>query len=280
MSYLTKENIKLMDALQEMYPDSSKSSLREILKHSRVKIDGSVEVKANTSLEAGQEVSVMDKQKKIPAGVEIIYEDRYIVVVNKPIRLLSVPLDTGLAPSLLMILREYYKTVGIHAVHRIDKATSGIMIFARGKQSQDKLNKMFKDHDLKRGYLAVVQGTLSEDSGIWESLLLEIDNCNVRSDNAQGKRAVTHYSVFHRSKNFSFVKLLLETGRKHQIRVHCKDAGHPIVGDKRYGDKKCNPISRMCLHAHILEFLHPITGKKMSFTAPIPRTFAKLGLKE
>ena len=124
-----------------------------------------------------------------------------------------------------------------------------------------------------------VKGNIKQDSGTWESNLIELENYSVKStcNKNEGKLAITYYNVQRRSKNFSFLKLTLKTGRKHQIRVHCKESGHPIVGDKRYGLFSCNPISRLCLHAFLLRFVHPFTGKKMNFTSPLPEAFSRLG---
>ena len=280
MKYIAAKSITLLEALQEMYPDSSKSKLREMLKHHRIHVDNSTIVNGNFCLQIGQSVCINTVRKMISKGVELIYKDRDIIVVNKPAKMLSVPLDTEDSFHLLGILRHHFHNKNIYAVHRLDKEASGVLVFANGKQSVDPLNNMFKEHLLKRIYVAVVQGNIKEDEGTWISSLQELKNCDVRSAPhiPDGKNAITHYSVFYRSKNFSFLKITLETGRKHQIRVHCKDAGHPIVGDKRYGDTSCNPISRMCLHASLLEFAHPMTGKAMSFSAPIPAAFARLGL--
>jgi len=280
MKYIATKTTTLLDALQEMYPDSSKSTLRKMLKHHRVYVDGISIIKSNHPVEIGQEVSDIPITKTTFRGVEILYEDRDIIVVNKPAKMLSTPLDERDSSHLLGILREHFRTQNIFAVHRLDKEASGVMVFARGKNAVKPLNVLFKKHDLTREYIAIVQGTVKDDKGTWESNLIELENYNVRStyNDEEGKKAITHYSVFRRSAKFSFLKITLETGRKHQIRVHCKEAGNPIVGDKRYGDKTCDPIKRMCLHASTLEFVHPIKEKKMTFTAPIPQPFSKFGL--
>jgi len=280
MKYLASKASSLLEVLRKMYPDSSNTTLKNMLKYRRVSVDGNIIVKKDYFIQCGQTVCVSAVQDILPDNVKIIYEDRDIIIVNKPVRMLSDPLDAGKCKYLLTILNEHFHTSHVHAVHRIDKETSGIMIFAKRKESVIPLNKMFKKHELTRGYIAVVQGNMRRDKGTWESTLLEHNNYDVRSttNTSEGKKAITHYSVFHRSRKFSYLKLFLETGRKHQIRVHCKDAGHPIVGDKRYGNSSVNPISRMCLHASLLEFVHPFTQKKMSFSSPTPPEFSKLGL--
>jgi tRNA pseudouridine32 synthase/23S rRNA pseudouridine746 synthase/23S rRNA pseudouridine1911/1915/1917 synthase len=281
-NYKTSENFILFEALKKIYPDSSNTTIRKLLESRRVYVDNVLHIKPKEIIEKGKIISIASKSpiiKKNPYGIEIIFEDKDILVINKPEGLLSVPLDKEKTENAFSILRTYFVTKNIFVVHRIDKKTSGVMMFAKNQQTVDKLNIMFKKHELKREYLAIVAGNLKENEGIWKSYLIENKQYYVRSskNEKEGKIAITHFSVFRRSKNFTYLKLNLETGRKHQIRVHCKDAGHPILGDKRYSPSLTSPISRMCLHSYLLEFFHPNTGKKMSFFAPIPRKFKKLG---
>jgi len=279
---ITSEPITLLDALKQMYPDTSISKLRNFLKNKFVSIDGTIAIKANILLSENQEILVSKKSftDKIPYGVKILYNDPHLLIISKPEVLLSLPLDKGLAPNALKILQTHFHTKSIFAVHRIDKETSGIMVFAKTLKTKELLNKMFKKHDLKRQYLAIVQGYVKENKGIWKSNLLERNEFEVveSNDSGVGKEAITYFEVIKRTKMFSFLKLTLHTGKKHQIRVHCANFGHPIAGDKRYGNIECDPISRICLHAKILEFVHPITKEKISYSAPVPRHFAKLGI--
>jgi len=260
--------MNLIEALQKTYPDSSRRTLLSWIKWGRVAIDGSPTTKANTLLSPDQEVTVGKKEKKIE-NIQILYEDRYLIVINKPAGLLSVPAENDL-PSALSLLRDRYS---LYPVHRIDQDTSGTLLFARGTVSQEKFDAMFEEHALEREYVAIVEGQIPQDSGTWESYLREKENYDVEvTTPEEGKRAVTHFEVIRRSKKFTYLRLRLETGRKHQIRVHCKDAGHPILGDRRYGTPN---KSRLCLHALHISFIHPFTGKKITVTAPIP--FKKFG---
>jgi 23S rRNA pseudouridine1911/1915/1917 synthase len=279
MKQTIQEEAKLLDILSDLFPDSSKRTLRNMLKARRVKVDGRLVMKADTLISPEQEVSVGRITRKVCAGVGLLYEDQDILVINKAEGLLSVPLDDGNEESLLEILREHYKSQQIYPLHRIDRGTSGVMVFAKGKVCTEKLEKMFREHDFEREYLAVVVGSLREDKGTWTSHLVEDSKHYVSSTKVprEGRLSTTHFTVLRRSRNFSYLRLKLETGRKHQIRVHSKEAGHPVAGDKRYGSPQCDPISRMALHASFLSFLHPITGKKMSFSAPLPGIFARLG---
>ncbi len=277
--YIVEKPIKVLDALKEMYPDSSNQTLRNLLKHKRISVNSEIIVKANFLLELGSEITIGQQTQSISYGIEILHEDKDILVINKPEVLLSVPLDTKKTSNALDILRNFYNTSQIFAVHRIDKETSGVMIFAKGIRSMHILNRMFKLHDFKRVYLAIVKGYMKEASGTWKSRLIEKKNLDVKSTTnpEEGKDAITHFTVLRRSKNFSYLKLELETGRKHQIRVHCKDARHPILGDKRYSDGSEEANTRICLHASLIEFSHPITQKLMSFSSPLPSRFTKFG---
>jgi tRNA pseudouridine32 synthase/23S rRNA pseudouridine746 synthase/23S rRNA pseudouridine1911/1915/1917 synthase len=241
-------------------------------------VDQERAVRANLSLQQGQVVSVIQLPRSLSYDLKILYEDRYLIVIDKPANLLSVPLDEGEAPNALKCLQDHCHTEHIYAVHRLDREVSGVMLFARGKRSATLLSAMFREHALTRIYCAVVQGSVQEDHGKWESLLVEAESYKVYTteDEERGARAITHYSVVRRSKNFTFMHLSLETGKKHQIRVHCSKANHPIIGDKMYGDRKCNPLSRIGLHSSQLEFVHPFTNKKMRFSAPLPAAFSKL----
>jgi len=280
MEHSITTQTKLLDALHSMYPDSSSRTLRSMLKNKRITVDGTTCIKGNLELEIGQTVSSDSSRKILSHRLEVVYEDKDIIIINKPEGLLSVPLDAGSGIHALGILRANFKSTQISAVHRIDKGTSGVMIFSRSPRSKKILDQMFRKHDFTREYIAVVQGNVVEAEGTWTSRLVEGKNCSIHSSGIpdEGKLAITHYAVMRRSKLFSFLKITLETGRKHQIRVHCKDAGHPIAGDKRYGLSKCNPISRICLHASALEFLHPFTGKSMHFAVPLPSSFVRLGM--
>ncbi len=275
-------SIPILDMLKKIYPDSSNNTLRNMLKNKRVSVDNIVVDKANFLVKVGQTITVSDKNKSflkpLPNSLKILYEDEYLIIINKPEVLLSVPTDNGDEPNVLNILRKNHSSDEIFAVHRIDKETSGVMIFAKGEKSREKIDEMFKNHFFKRVYLAIVQGKVKEDFGTWENRLIELDNFQVvttRNEN-EGKIAITHFKVLKTSKRYSYLELTLETGRKHQIRVQAKEFGHPIVGDKRYGSKSQDPISRICLHAYLLEFNHPFGNKKMIFKAPIPYRFSKI----
>lgn len=277
MEYIVPIDMLLSAALGQLYPDSSRRTLQTWLKNGRFRLDGRQISREDTPLIKGQKLIVQEtfKAPKVP-GLKILYEDRHMVVIDKPVGLLSVPLDDGHTKRhALGLLREHCGTDQIFAVHRIDRETSGILLFARGKQSENRFDILFENHDILREYYAIVEGRVKESEGSWESKLLELPSLHV-IDSPEGKDAITHYTVIRRSTKYTYLKLMLETGRKHQIRVHCQMAGHPIVGDQRYGANE-NPLKRLCLHACTLGFKHPFTGKDVKFSSPLPGIFQALG---
>ena len=272
----------LLVALSEIYHGASNNTLKNLLKNRRISINGTPVLKGSHELQAGDILTITPAYRKISGGIEIIYEDKDLVIINKPEGLLCVPLDTGSAMHALGILRRHYHNSPVWAVHRIDRETSGIMIFARNDASFSRLKDMFKNHDFIRTYIGIVLGALTEQKGTWKSYLTEVNECEVISTNEphNGKLAITHFETISQTPNYTFLKIRLETGRKHQIRVHCRENRHPIVGDRKYCIPLADPIHRLCLHAYCLEFSHPSSGKPMSFYAPLPQQFAALGLPD
>jgi len=280
MKYKATKNTTLLEALAIIAPDCSKTTLRCWLKNERVEVDGVVQKIAGTNIRADQEIIVHDKAKLTEAGdIRIIYEDQHIIAIEKPSGMLSVATAFETTKTAHSFLKKHFRPKKIYVVHRLDQDTSGVMIFALSEEAYIELKKMFELHLLERAYTAIIEGRLHDLRGTWESYLIEDDNYVVREtdDETEGRLAITHYDVMKTSKNYSALSLHLETGRKNQIRVHCQNAGYPIVGDKKYGSR-INPIKRLCLHAHLLAFEHPITRKKMRFESPVPEEFKKLDL--
>lgn len=280
MEYIVPERVRAIDALRHLFPQSSRRTLQHWLRGGRFLLDGKAFINDGLFLEKGQVLESIDSfHPKKAFNVNILFEDRYLIAIDKPEDLLSVPLD---APSTkrhaLGILREHYQTDQIFAVHRIDRETSGVLIFARGTQTRDKLDKMFEKHDLEREYFAILEGQLKEDRGRWECMLKELPSFDVKisHDPNDGKQAITYFEVLRRSAKYTYARLQLETGRKHQIRVHCKNAGCPVLGDERYGSSE-DPIRRVCLHSRQIALIHPMTHQKLCVTSPLPASFKKLG---
>lgn len=277
MEYTVPFPTNALEALRKIYPDSSRRTLQNWLKNGRFRVDGKPLKREDILLTDGQIIEAKEtfKTPKVP-GLKILYEDRYLIVIDKPVGLLSVPLDEGHTKRhALGLLRQHCETEQIFAVHRIDRETSGILMFARGKDSEERFDVLFEQHDILREYYAIVEGRLKTREGTWQSHLLELPSYQV-IDSPEGKEAITHYKVIRRSTKYTYLKLQLETGRKHQIRVHCQMAGHPVVGDQRYGAVE-NPLKRLCLHACTLGFKHPFTGKEVMFSSPLPGIFQALG---
>ena len=227
--------------------------------------------------------------------LNIIYEDDQLIVVNKPAGMVVHPaygnytgtLANALAghfyPQFLgqALPSEYFKP-GLP--HRIDKNTSGLLVIAKGEDALNYLAMQFYERTIERNYIALAWGDLKEDKGtITGHVARNLVNRKVMDvfpDGSHGKHAITHYEVIERFGYVTLIKLKLETGRTHQIRVHMQDLGHPIIGDGRYGLEEVNPINRLALHAFKLCFHHPVTGELMQFETPYPGEFKKLFLKQ
>jgi tRNA pseudouridine32 synthase/23S rRNA pseudouridine746 synthase/23S rRNA pseudouridine1911/1915/1917 synthase len=269
----TKQN-SLLDILQEMSPDSSKNTLRGWLQSGRVSVDKQRNMRANTPISAGQEVCIGPKVAFLRGSIRILHEDDAIIVLEKPEGLLSVATDFENRNTVHAMLKRQYHQRRVYPVHRLDRETSGVMIFAYTEKARDQLKTQFEEHLVDKTYYAIVEGEMAEKKGKWESYLEEDDFYYVKSS-YKGKLAETHYEVLKLSKNHTLLRLKPQTGRKNQLRVHCSEAGHPIVGDKKYGAMS-NPIKRMCLHAQKIAFAHPITQKRLTFSAPLPDNFNRL----
>lgn len=242
--------MELLKKLEELYPDSSKNTLRKWIAQGRVMSDG----------------SLSPRKKYAKGGVEILYEDKEIVVIEKPEGLLSVatPLDRRCAHD---ILKQRYLRAQVFPVHRLDKETSGVLVFAYTQRAKEALKEQFEKHDIVREYEAIVVGEIAPQSGTWKSHLVEGKNFYVRSGK-HGKLAITHYETIAKGKGLSLISVRLETGRKNQIRVQSSEAGHPVVGDEKYGYRGPE-TKRLYLHACRLGFIHPVTKKAMEFQSSV-----------
>lgn len=278
MKYTVASQQTLLDAVALMAPDSSKTSLRSWIKEGRIQVDGFCKKITSLPVEPGQVITLTPKAKLTDEGdVRIIYEDQHLVVIDKPAGLLSVATAFEKGDTAHGFLKKFYKPAKIQVVHRLDQETSGVMMFAKTDEAYEILKKMFESHELDRAYMAVVEGPMEEETGKWECYLYEDANYVVHKTNIpqNGRLAITHFETVQKTKKYSLLRLRLETGRKNQIRVHCQLAGHSIVGDRKYGAVS-NPAKRLCLHAYLLGFNHPITGKKMHFESPLPEEFKLL----
>jgi 23S rRNA pseudouridine1911/1915/1917 synthase len=282
---VTESPQTLLDVLQQRFPDSSKTTLRQMLQSDRVRVNGQPERNAKRVICADDRVEVASKPARpIDPRVRIVFEDEDIVVIDKAVGLLTVP-----SPNVLHETAETFVNLYLggtaddpraYHVHRLDRDTSGLLVFAKNTWTRDQLQEQFASHDIERVYVAIVYGKPRPTSGTFRSFLAEDRDQRVRSvsNPAEGKEAVTHYRTIGSGRNYSVLELRLETGRRNQIRVHLSEAGHPVVGDTMYGRGPEPLIGRLALHAKTLGFVHPRSGQKVSFTSEMPKSFRDLTL--
>ena len=207
--------------------------------------------------------------------IVILYEDKDLIAVSKPAKLLTISTDKEKTHTLYQEVSAYVKKQHpknkVFIVHRLDRDTSGIVVFAKNEKMKQILQAEWQERALVREYVAIVTGAMPMKKGIIKNYLYEDKTLYVRatSDPKRGKLAITEYEVLAKNKKYSLVKICIKTGRKNQIRVHLKDLGYPIVGDKKYGDKKTS-AGRLLLHASYLKLLLP-NGKVLEITAKLPK---------
>ena len=267
--------------------DKTRSAVKKLVDDGEITVNGN-KVKAGRTLKIGEEISVnipdpvkLDLEaENIP--LDIIYQDNDIAIINKP-QGMTVHAGNGTHGSTLVNALLYHldSLSGINGVirpgivHRIDKDTSGLLVVAKNDAAHLSLSEQIKNKTCHRIYLALLEGTVKQNDGIIDTFIGRSDkNRTMMAVKDSGRRAVTHFKVLKRYKEFTFAEFRLETGRTHQIRVHCKYIGHPIVGDPVYGyEKQKFKLNGQLLHAWKLELTHPSTGERMSFEAPLPDYF-------
>lgn len=283
MQFTVKKPAPLMDFLLEALHGKSRTGVKAMLARRLISVDHEVTTKFNQSLAVGQIVTIGKKsaaEKVQLPGVKILFDDDYVIVVEKAAGLLSVASDSGKEKSAHSILATYLRRIDHRArlfiVHRLDRDTSGVMMFVKSKELQRDLRQNWQQTVTRRSYTVVVEGIVEKDSGTIRSWLHGTDSLRTYSDqNPQGgQRAISHYKVLQRSTAFSLLEVELETGRKNQIRVHMQDIGHPVAGDEKYG-ATTNPLRRLALHAHVLAFQHPESGETMTFESAPPAEFKR-----
>lgn len=277
------EPVELLAFLQSMLPDSSRTRVKELLAHN-VYVDGRRTTQFNFPLQPGMRVSIdkaSGKDKLRPRDVDIVFEDRHLLVVNKHEGILSNsrnPADRTMITVLNQYLEATHQRCHAHIVHRLDRDTSGLMVVSKSKDVSRLFEEDWKGTVYDRRYVAVAWGKIEPAKGEIRSWLTDGEFCVLSSptDNG-GKLAVTHYEVRQTSRRYSLVELRLDTGRRNQIRVHLRELQHPVVHDPMYGYKDdISPISRLALHAYRLCFRHPVTGQRLTFETPVPASFLKL----
>jgi 23S rRNA pseudouridine1911/1915/1917 synthase len=276
------QSTTLLELLGELHPDCSRTTLRQMLQSRRVRVNGELAVDAKRTLVPGDDVVVLSRAEAVtlPSSLTLLHEDDDILVVIKANGLLTVATEREPEANAEALLNEYVRQKGggrIHVVHRLDRETSGVLVFAKNFKAREVLKEKFAAHDIDRIYNAVIEGKMTPPNGTIQSYLLERPNLRMESvkRHPEAKLSITHYRTVAASGPYSMLEVTLETGRKNQIRAHLSEKGHPIAGDQFYGSK-VNPLGRLGLHAKVLGFAHPVTGKKMTFTAPLPSAFRSL----
>ena len=289
MQYNSDEENNLLDVLVKLFPQSSKSTLRKMLTSGRVIVDGKVCNRAKHEVVVGTNIEILDKVKAAEESpsprsqysgpkIDIIFEDEAILVVIKPEGMLSIATNKLETDTLHSRCVDYVQFSGernwCHIVHRLDRDTSGVMVFAKNKQHKETLQQQFAERSVHRTYHALVEGRPEKDSGTVSAWLVEDKHLHVRkvSSTYQGaKKAITHWDVEDSDDHVSLIHITIDTGKRHQIRMAMKDLGCPVVGDELH-ESSANPLNRVCLHATALEFLHPQSDDPVRFASKVPFT--------
>ena len=279
------EAAELMAFLLLKLPQKNRNNVKTLLRDKHVWVEGRAQTQFNFGLLPNQEVEIRWNKNAVQqqyAGLTILFEDPHLVVIDKPEGLLSIATDNHETQTAYRILSDHVKRQNpankIFVVHRLDRETSGVMVFAKNEKIKRLLQESWESTTKERTYLAIAEGRLQPSAGTVQSYLHESKTFLVYSSqnpNLGGQLATTHYETMQNNSEFTLLKVNLETGRKNQIRVHLQDLGHSIIGDKKYGSTQ-NPIKRLGLHAWILAFTHPITNEQIRFETKMPSKF--LGL--
>ena len=277
-----KENAPLLEYLINNVSES-RSKLKATLQGRGIAVNGRMVTQFDYQLKAGDKIIISrhKKQNQFKSRyVKIVYEDRWLVVVEKNIGILSMAAGHS-SLNVKSVLDDYFlksrQKCRAHVVHRLDRDTSGLMVYAKDIETEQILEHNWHQIVYDRRYVAVVSGEMEQNNGTIANWLKDNKayiTYSSPTDN-EGKYAVTHFQVLNRTTEHSLVEYKLETGRKNQIRVHSADMGHPVCGDMKYGNGD-DPLHRLCLHAYMLCFTHPVTGEPMEFSTPIPTAFRSL----
>ena len=276
----------LLEQMFSAWPDEKKKQIRTWLKFQAVTVNGRPVSQFNHPLAVGDSVAIRSDRlaapkTSLPSGIQIFYEDAHLLVIAKPENLLSIASEAEPEKTAYFQLTEYVRQAHprskerVWIVHRLDRQTSGLMVFAKTPETKEILQSRWDQFEKK--YEAVVEGRLPQETGTLKS---DLDESNpfkvfIRPASALTRHAVTHYRVLKNNRHRSLVELTLETGRRHQIRVQLSSLGCPIVGDEKYGAKS-DPAGRLGLHSCFLRLIHPVSSQELRFTSPLPKPLAKL----
>ena len=271
---------QLLDFLFEAMPDKSRTTVKSYLTKRRVQVNDLTTTQYNFPLRKGDRVTI-GSGRVAPAPksqqLRIVYEDADIIVIDKRNGLLSIGTDKEQKRTAYYILSDYVKEQHpdnkIFVVHRLDRETSGLMMFAKSEKVQEQMQRGWHKLVLDRRYVAVIEGALPHNEGVIDAPLTQDRNHKMWVTRpGEGEDATTYYTTLRRGKEYSLVDLRLVTGKKNQIRAHLEWKGTPIAGDKKY-HAKTNPAGRVCLHAYKLSITHPTTGQELHFDTRIPKLF-------
>lgn len=285
--YNVTEPDELMAFLMKKMDGVSRTRVKALLSNRVVLVDNVIVTQFNHPLKPGMKVQISREKNKHEFHhpmLKIVYEDAYLIVVEKKEGLLSVATEHQKERTAQHILSEYVKRTHrnnrVFVVHRLDRETSGLMMYAKDEKTQHTLRDNWHDIVVDRRYVSIVMGEMERDQAQIRTWLTD-RKLYVSSSNYDdgGKLSITHYKTIKRANGFSMMELELETGRKNQIRVHMSELGHPVVGDQRYGCE-IDPLGRLALHAFKLCFYHPVTGELMEFETPYPASFRNLMLRK
>lgn len=292
-SFRVEAAIELMPFLLAKLGGMTRTSVKQLLSQRRVTVNAGIQTRHDTPLKAGDLVQVLQGRGNIELRhpkLRIIYEDDALILVEKKNGLLTVPYNPKSSEmTAYSILKEYVRKQSnrnsVHVVHRLDRETSGVLVFAKSPELQEYMRTYWRQLVTKRTYVALVEGHFDKKEGTITTWLTEDAHTGMvysSPNDDGGQKAVTHYKVLksiaigneEQALPMSLVELNLETGRTNQIRVHMQSIGHPVIGDRKYGHgNEYSPIDRLCLHAKVLEFIHPMTEKKVRFETPMPKEF-------
>lgn len=313
-NYKAAHDAPLLEYLFEIFPSQSRTGVKNLLSKGQVLVNGEGQTAFDWPLKKGDKLTILPKgisiaratrsdarDQVLKAGVQILFEDENYIVVDKPSGMLTVA--TGKEKNTLYsLLNAYIKvnarmqrkedlisgktpdrsTAKVWIVHRLDKGTSGALVFAKNERAKDLLQSKWKDLVAERKYVAWLEGHLEKDRGAIQTWLVEnaksLKMNSYDTEVKDGQLAITHYRVLSTSRHYSQVEFSLETGRKNQIRVHAATLGCPVAGDEKYG-AQTDPIKRLALHAHTLAFRNPFSGKMVRCTSPLPESFERFTLK-
>jgi 23S rRNA pseudouridine1911/1915/1917 synthase len=268
---------RLIEQLHALYPEASRRSLKQWLTSSRVRVNGTVVVRGDVELDPGDRVELAAPlPPPIPPPLRLVHEDDVILVIDKPSGLLTIATESERERTAYRLLRDWFSRRGasshLFIVHRLDRETSGLLVFAKSAAAKEHLQAQFAVRTAERLYVALAEGVIRQEEGSFVSRLVETRALRVRiAERGGGKEAITRYRVLERRRASTLVELRLVTGRRAQIRAQLAAAGHPIAGDAQYGSRT-DPLKRLALHATRLAFVHP-RGGRMSFDSPLPAAF-------